>query len=525
MMKKIFVGMFALGALTPRAALAAEVSANYQFARQGVFGCNQTGAYGMSVGSLSAVGGIYVPVNDAAVTLNTGYLVYKECVLRGVVDRESESAGAGYVKRTVLTLATGRNGNPMFPQNLRQEQLVNRADPDNLYFLKHSLGGLNPAFRTSVTRALARNYVKETRDPADAYTCPYRGDMRRVWNGEDDSDEARAALRDTRCDPLFAYYFAKEAQDDYAAQGQAEMMWRLTVSGGFYDVEHVDDQNQHIILTPGSFVRTIGEQALTSGFRRVENANDIDQMIGALFAGIGTQIVSSSEGLVGLTQRIGTQPSYLDQVAAEASSGLRNAAANAALQILRGALQVETAYNKIMNDIAQTLTAAIAQVRSLENQCWDLIVQNVCAAPPGADKTCAAKSGERLRVATSTAFSQQAIASQITPLANRTIANIQKSDKALAQINDLVAGVTNTSSVDAQRLALIQLDQLVADGSLHSQTDLTTAQQQQAAIKDAMGTLVSDTKTAWGDSTDPNVGWCNVNNQNVIQTWIARWKI
>jgi hypothetical protein len=83
--------------------------------------------------------------------------------------------------------------------------------------------------------------------------------------------------------------------------------------------------------------------------------------------------------------------------------------------------------------------------------------------------------------------------------------------------------VTNTTSVDAQRIALVQLDQLVSSQSLHNQTQLTSVQQQQAAIKDAMSTLIGDTKTAWGDSTDPNVGWCNVNSQSVVQMWIQRW--
>src|SRR3990167_9643499 len=55
------------------------------FSRQGIFGCSQTGSYSMSVGTLGAMGGAFVPVNDAAVTLNTGYLVFKECVLRGIV--------------------------------------------------------------------------------------------------------------------------------------------------------------------------------------------------------------------------------------------------------------------------------------------------------------------------------------------------------------------------------------------------------------------------------------------------------
>lgn len=531
-------------ATTDQAASASNASQGYQFARQGVFGCNLTGSYAMSVGAMSAVGGVYVPVNDAAVTLNTGYLVYKECVLRGIVDRERESALAAMLKQVSNTTLTGRDGNPMFWTG--KQDNVSRADADNLYFLQNRLSSLNPAFRQQVVQASAKGYMAGTRKQGDSYACPYTGDMRQVWSGQDTSPAAQAALRDSRCDPIFAKKFVEQAQDSYAADGQADMMWRLTMSNGFYDVEKIDEQNNHIVLTPGSLSSAVVQQAVTSGWRQTENANDVDQMIGALFAGLGTQIMSSSQGLTGLTQQIGTQPSYLNQVAAESAAGLRNSAANAAIQILSAALQVEQTYNQIVSSIANTLTGTIQQLRDTENQCWGLVIQNVCATPLTAQNTCTAKTtctsqqvtdpntgqqttqqncppGVTLQVATSTAFSQQVIQSQITPLANQTVTNIQNSNKALTLINQLVSGVTNTTSVDAQRIALVQLDQLVSSQSLHNQTQLTSVQQQQAAIKDAMSTLIGDTKTAWGDSTDPNVGWCNVNSQSVIQMWIQRW--
>ena len=527
-----------------QAAAGTDASQDFQFARQGIFGCNQTSSYAMSVGAMSAIGGVYVPVNDAAVTLNTGYLVYKECVLRGLVNRERESATAALSKQAINNTLKGRNGNPTFytgrPENVR------RADADNLYFIENFLSKLNPAYKTVVTKALVNNYLTESRKPEEMFSCPYTGNMEAVWRGQDTSPAARAALTDSRCDPLFAFSFAQMAQDRYAAQGQAEMMQRITMNGGFYDVEKVDEDNQHIILTPGSLNQAMVQQVITSGFRQTENANDIDQMIGALFAGLGNQVISSAQGIAGLIQKIGSQPSYIDQVAAEAAAGLRNSAVDAAIRTLSMALQVETAYNGVVNSIASTLNNTIQQLRSVENECWKLIIEKVCATPLSAQNTCTAVTtcnettttsggfgqpsgatcppGPMLKVATSTQFSQQVIDnSQIKPLADQTIANIKKSDTALELINNLVAGVTNTTSLDAQRIALVQLDQLVAQGALHNQLQLSTMQQQAATIKDSMTTLFNDTKTAWGDSTDPNVGWCNVNEPGVIQMWIQRW--
>src|SRR4051812_17105738 len=81
----------------------ADYSSTYAFQKDGVFGCNLNGAYSMSVGALSATGGAYVPVNDAAVTLNTGYLVYKECVLRGIVVRQREGVTSALTKQMAVT--------------------------------------------------------------------------------------------------------------------------------------------------------------------------------------------------------------------------------------------------------------------------------------------------------------------------------------------------------------------------------------------------------------------------------------
>lgn len=510
-------------------------SAAYQFARQGVFGCNLTGSYAMSVGAMSAVGGVYVPVNDAAVTLNTGYLVYKECVLRGIVNREKESVVAATTKKITLTTLTGRDGKPLYAQQPSKEKLSDFADPTVLKFLQ------NDVKDPLVQRALAQRYMEATRKPASLYTCPYNnGNMTPALNGSDTSAEAKAALRNPLCNRLFSYFFTGFAMDRAASERIKEAEDCLDWGRGFYCLETTDADGNPAITTPSSLIEGSTLQAVTSGFRITETANDIDQMPGALLAGLTSQIMSSAQGLTGLLQKIGSQPSYLDQVAAESAAGLRNAAANAAIQTLTAALQVEKTYNQVVSSIASTLTGSIAQLRTIENQCWGLVIQNVCATALAADNTCTSKpqgscttdpstgqqtcpQGVTLLVATSTAASQQIIQSQITPLANQTLTNINNSNDSLRLINQLITGVTNTTSVDAQRIALVQLDQLVAQGALHNQTQLTTVQQQQAAIKDSIGTLVNDTKTAWADSTDPNIGWCNVNNPSVIQMWIQRW--
>lgn len=529
----------------------------YQFQRQGIFDCNQNGAYAMSVGALGAIGGAYVPVADAAVELNTGTLVYKECVLREVVDREREAATSAFFKKGYTGIQTGRDGNPQYVVNEGKE-LLDVRDQTFLPLLRdETLLALKSDLQGPITRALARNYQVTTRAPQTILKCPYQ-DASSVW------DTVRGL--GTSCNPIVAYYNARILADsrDAAAQQYQRDQWYW--NNGYYSItDNNPDPLARRVLTPGINVQQSFQTLLDSPVRQLESANDVGQMISALYAGITTQIISDNQGLAGLSRSTGGQPSYLDQVAKESAQGVRNAAVNAALQILNAAQQVESAYNQTVNKIASILTNAINQLRGAERQCWNLIIPKVCATPLASDNTCFAPTsnctdddngsatcvvgavsktvpitsctvtqnpttvtcpvGFKLKVATSTAFSQAVIEPQITPLATTTLANIDKSQKALRSIANLITSVTNTASLDAQRLSLQQLDSLVHDRALHTQPDLVVVTQQKESVEAAMTTLVENTVKSWADSADPSVGWCNVNNPSVIEMWIQKWKI
>lgn len=504
--------------------LAFPAAAHAQFQKQGIFGCNVNGAYS-NIGSLVAVGGVYVPVNDAAVTLNTGYLVYKECVLRGVVNRMREAETASIGKLTIINYTVGRGGKPQFSQNLRAEDL---SEKDRVYALaltNDTLSTVNDSYRSQVEKAVARGYLDATRRKSKELECAYtdvdnsmKGSPNSVW-------EALTAMTNPMCTPLFAAVRSRELLERDADSAVADARLKLGWGQGTYDIQRVDENGDVITLTPASVVRDNVVQILQSGYRQLENANDIDQMVGALFAGMSSQASGDVRGLIGLTQSSGGKPSYLDQVVSEAQAGLRQSVGNLALGILLAAKQIESKYNSIMREVADTLTQTIQTLRDKENQCWGLIIAKVCTAPPGTNNECTAPGGDKLKVATSTQFSQAIISAQIAPLAETTLTNINNSNKALSLVDQLIAGVSNTSDPAAQQLALRQLDSLVATRQLHTQNDLTQAEQSKSAVLTSMSNILQSTITAWADSTDPNVGWCNVNNAAVIEKWTKAWKI
>ncbi|MEK7134066.1 MAG: fibronectin type III domain-containing protein [Patescibacteria group bacterium] len=507
-------------------------AAPYDFKRQGIFDCNQNGAYAMSVGALSATGGVYVPVADNTVELNTGTLVYKECVLREVINREREAAMAAYGKRAVVAIQTGRNGNPQYVVDQNQELLAYGSDPTMLDFLQDgTLQNLNPAFQSQVTRATALGYETRTRAKESVLRCPYKGDLKTALTDPTRSfswEEFRA-LSDPACNPLGAYYLARDLADARIARCQEYLQQQWDWGRGYYAAS-TDPNNpcRGKIVTPAVTMQASFQNIIDSPVRQLESANDIGQMINALYAGMTTQIISDNQGLAGLMQSTGGRASYLDQVASESASGLRNAALNVAIQVLTAARQVEAAYFQAANAIGATLTQTMAQLRSAENQCWKLIIPKVCTSELSAQNECTDGDGNTYKVSTSTAgFAEAVITAQITPLAAPASNNIRVSQNALRLIDQLIVGVTNTASLDAQRLALQQLDSLVAQKLLHVKPDVDGTNgivKQLDNVQTTMTTLVTNTVKAWADDPSPSTGWCNVNNPAVVQGWKDRWK-
>jgi hypothetical protein len=525
-MRKI-PAIFFLALILPSFAFA---QANTGFSRNGIFGCSRNAsALDGSVGAFSATAGVFVPVADNTVELNTGTLVYQQCVLRGIVDRESEAVNASQIQKTVQMVTTGNNGNAYFETQPHNE-FMNVQDQRTLTTLKDQslVSAMNPAFASQVQSAAARSYMQQTRNRQAELNCPDNGSNA---TGLD----ALLPMINPACYDIGAYNIYTNFIQSDVNECLQYVQDQLEYGRGFYAVVQGDICDGGKIQTPSSYVEEEGLQAITSGFRRVESANDIDQMVGALYAGLGTQVLTGSGGLLsGLTTPIGNSPSYLSQLTSESQQGLRNAAANAALQILASARTIEAQYNQTFTNIAKNLTTNINLLRSTENQCLGLIAFNtsakhVCtAAPTGA--TCTDLAGNNLTnvASTSTQFSQPIITAQIQPAALQVAANLQKSNDALSLIDQLIAGVTNTTSLDAQRLALVQLDQLVAQGKLHVQADVTAAQQQQSSVADTLTQLQTDTKTLWADNNNFDAasgsGWCNVNNQAVIDFWDGQWK-
>ena len=532
-----------------KAKAAAASAKSYQFKNEGIFGCNAN--VGESVGAMAAVGGVYVPVNDAAVTINTGILIYKMCILDPLTRKIAENATAGIGKGTILKLNQGRGGEKMFVQKLSSELKTVAGDAAELASVTQikNMASLGPN-RNKIVQILVKNYTEGTDGTKSLQNlaCPY-GDMtsfetNQNYTGTSFLSDFRNST-DRRCYPIGLKDLLEAYALDNVSLKQADQATQWDWGRGFYPVQNING-DQFTTVTPAAYVEENGLQAIQSGFRQAENVNSIGEMTTALFAGLSQQILSDSRGLAGINQSTGNQPSYLNQLTAETGAGVKQSANNTALTVLAHASSVEAQYLSIMNAIAAVTTTTISQLRNAERQCCVLLIPEVKAF--AATQTCTTSGGTggpsagafgagnasaptqtctggfQIQPATSTAFSQAVINAQIVPLAQDIINDINLSTQAVQRIDQLIAGVTTVTSLDAQNLAKAQLDTLLTQHLLHKQSDLIPAAQRLASVKENMSTLVTNTVQAWADSTDPTIGWCNYKNPATLAYWANLWK-
>lgn len=524
------------------------------------------GQYGGSPGTTAAISGVFVPVSDAAVTLNTGVLVYKECVLRRIVNAQRGLMTAAVVRQGTVAFQNGRQqrddqGNvtqlPLYPENLGKD--VQEARSEGVLNLRNSgaFENLNPVFKERVERAALQSYSRSVRDPYGDLRCDYK-DLDDALNRGKDYDvlEALGAFLNPACSPVAALHKTENHIAGAANSWESNMIMRLDWSGGVYDVTTRDAAGNVIVQTPGRFVAAAQEQLLTSGFRQTEMATDINQMVGALFTGMGAQILQSG-GLQALAQSNAGQPSYLDQVVNAAQRAASNASNSAGVAVLKSMRAVEQAYGDIMRAILGLFTNSADNIRAAERQCWANIVSKACSGPVAANGTCTSvagacttddngvqscPTGATLQVATSTRYSTLAI-TLLPGVGNlqNVQANVNTSSSTIAFFDQLIATLSTDQGGTPQQQALNQLDALIRSNRVHTKSDVTSAQTAQTDLSQQIRTYTDATAATWSGTsggtagaiswngtyppanTTDTAGWCNFNDSTTIQRWITRW--
>ena len=448
----------------------------------GITTCDRTGAAGLSasVGSYSPIGGPYVPVVDSAVELNTATLVYQGCVLRELVDQQRKAATALVVKDVGQKFLTQRNGGPMFPRYL-QGDMLDRGQASLARALKsQTLATINPAFKGLVQGAIALNYRVDTGGQANEVACPYQGNIDTVLKAQDFTFDGLSAEGDSRCRPLSDYEIASNLAHDQIASDRDEMFYRLGTSNGIYGVEEVDANGNRITDTPGIFVQENVTQALQSGFYQLQNANDVGQIVDALFASMGDQVITSAPGGTsglsgpngGLTGMMSGANNFFNQVLQNQLGGLGGTITNGILATLQNLLSNEQLYNQIVVAVGQLVQKSATDLQGYEAKCFS-----------------------------DTTHSQQAINTNFAPIVVDIAPKIASSTATVAGLQALIAQVSGANPPSNAQITTT----LTALG-LHSTQQTQAEQTRLQTLQIDLPQFVQNTVSSWQSQPGVPVG-------------------
>lgn len=503
----------------------------------GIMNC-RTGRYSMDVGSLRAQAGAHVPVADYTTEMNTGYLVYKFCTLDPLVRKIAEGITSGLGRLSINGCLSGDEGQTCFVRNLNQF-LMPKVDETVYSVLKgEDAAAMCAPFKDDVIRTVARKYMQERNNPGKPIQCPFTScsaaDQNVLLEGGTGYVEAyrrcggRKVIYESTLPggtPMSAFAEVEEYVDESIANRldieRTYLQWGNGIKSPQQQVGGVPQ-----ITTPGYIISQMLSQMLGSGYRQLENATAIDQVVGALYSGLSSQLITNPSGIVGLAKQNGSNPSYINQMVAQSSAQVRSGIVNTALNILSTSRNVESGYLAAQNSMAAVFTNSISQLQAGEKQCWGYIVPAV--------QQYAQSQGGNVTTATSTAFSKAVMDAAITPNALAVANNIRTAQLSLQVIDGLIADVTNNSSATVQTAAITRLQELMNSGALHTSQHLQDAQKTLQDVQNSMGTLITDTLSNWGGGSASSpwdgtvsastVGWCNVNNQTTVQMWYQLWK-
>ncbi len=488
-----------------------------------IFSCGNNNQTTASAGSTVPLGGPYVPVADYAVELNTGLLVYKECVLRILIDQKRKALTSDFDNKALIQFNGGRTDptdstqtKPYYSEELGLE-LRNLSHSQRLRQLEgNSMQGLNASIRGAVKNAIGVSYTNSYL-ATEALKCPYTGDLQQAYNGAPDNFwTGFSALTDyPMCNVMAATRYTQTMLDNQIAYELNKETTKLNWGQGVYPVETIDAEGTRRTQTPGAVVLANGILHSQSGYEQLRNADDIGELINSLYAGVTNQIISG--GMRAMTSGVN---SYMQQVVTQTAGDFIQTSSNIAIGIITNALNIERSYKAIYTEITTFLSSKKTLIRTAETNCFSIIKSAICEPSTITATGCTAVGGGALSFTTTTGFSSALIASaNIAGLEGAATTNLNKSISNITSMESLIQSVASNPSSANQATALTQLAALPP----HTGQNVTTAQTQRDSISSTVNLSVDSAIEKWGNDLNPEVGWCNANNQTVKDRWKACW--
>lgn len=232
------------------------------------------------------------------------------------------------------------------------------------------------------------------------------------------------------------------------------------------------------IVTPGQQIEEQLNNAIGAGQRRLEVADEFDEIINALLAQLSRQALTSIDGLVGLSSRSSssaqtttrqnpdgstttTTGSYLDTLVNQTDDASIDTAQDALLDDIDTAIRIEEDYQDVLEDLIRNLEGAEEEFGDLY-ACYISITQNP-ASVTGITSVGA------LQAASST---QATVATIITPQIKRYEDALDASVRSVQRLIAVRAEARNARELEDLNDAAEKYDAILTEGVVHSAADL-----------------------------------------------------
>ncbi len=260
--------------------------------------------------------------------------------------------------QTVNWINSGFKGNPAYVTDPNQFFLDIGDDAVSNFISRNpALNNLCSPFKAEVRLALVKNYLS---DEGGNYSCTlskikdnydqFMGDFTQGgWDGWFE------ITQNDQNNPQGAYLNARDQMYIQIGNQQNKYQKQIDLGNGFLsyekcndrslvtekmlsDAEPIDDgsplagykvgdcmNNDYITVTPGSVIEKQLNEVLSSGQKRLEASDEIDEVLSALMKQLVSQVMGKAEGLLGASKKSTTGGlSYSDQLNSEPEQGPSN---------------------------------------------------------------------------------------------------------------------------------------------------------------------------------------------------------
>ena len=277
--------------------------------------------------ALSAISNIYTIASNFLQNL----LYEKEYILDGIMFALAMDLASQITVNIVKWVNTGLDNSPMFIQDLKAHSLSIADEEFENYDqeLGWPLSFVCSPFQVDVRRALSESYNQRREGLPQAGSCTLDGSLANIENfiSRDFSDGGWEAwyriVNKPEIYTPYGSYLEAENQLNVRTTAAQERDTRESNWGKGYmakkDCEVISSTGERRckVVTPGDTIAQSLNFHLTTGTRGLLEADEINEVIGALIGQLAERVITGDGGLLGVSSASDGGSSYLDDIAGE----------------------------------------------------------------------------------------------------------------------------------------------------------------------------------------------------------------